>query len=146
MNGLSKWTKILGVVLVLSLAVNFFLAGWMGARMMHGGGDRPEWSITRLVQDLPDDRRDAVLAVFEANRGEFRAMLDSLRESRRVLSDVMMAEPYDQAAAELALADIRAKTEAMQNTMHGTLLQLAPNLSPQARADLSRFAAVPRVR
>jgi uncharacterized membrane protein len=145
MSNLNKWTKVLGVVLVLSLALNFFLAGWMGARMMHAGPGHDRWSIMRLVRDLPEDQRGGVLAIFEAHRDQIRGVMDSMRETRREVADILMAEPYDAAAAARALAELRAESAAMQESMHAALLEAAAELPPEARVDLGRFATMSRM-
>lgn len=145
MNNLSRWTKVLGVVLVLSLALNFFLAGWMGARFMHGDVLPHRWSITRLVHDLPEDQRAAVVATFERHRDEIRDAMDNLRETRREVADILIEEPYDPKATAAALASLRAQSAAMQETMHDALLEVAAQLPPEARLDLGRFATMSRM-
>lgn len=145
MNDVSKWTKILGVVLVLSLALNFFLAGWIGARFMHGDDGRGGWSITRLVHDLPQDQRDEVLAVFEAHRDQIRGVMDSMHDTRREVADLLVAEPYDPQAVAQALAKLRTESAAMQESMHAALLEVAAKLPPEARLDLGRFATMSRM-
>jgi len=145
MNNLSKWTKVLGVALVVSLALNFFLAGWMGARMIHGDMGHDRWSITRLVRDLPEDQRGAVLDIFERHREQIRGVMDTMRDTRREVADILMAEPYDPDAAAQALAELRSESAAMQESMHAALLEAAANLPPEARVDLGRFATMSRM-
>ncbi|MEM7120138.1 MAG: periplasmic heavy metal sensor [Pseudomonadota bacterium] len=146
MNGLGRWTKVLGVVLVVSLAFNFFLIGWMGARWVYDQHMGPKFSVTRLVHDLPDEQREAVLAVFENNRDKVHEAMDSLRDARHAVSDVMLAEPFDAEAAAAALAELRRQSTTMQETMHAALLEAAVNLPPETRVDLGRFATMPRAR
>lgn len=146
MNGLGRWTKVLGGVLVVSLAINFFLIGWMGARWVYDQHMGPKFSVTRLVRDLPDEQREAVLAVFENNRDSIHAAMDNLRDARHELSSVLLAEPFDPVAAERALAALRQESTAMQETMHAALLEVAVNLPPESRVDLGRFATMSRMR
>ena len=146
MNGLGRWTKVLGVVLVVSLAFNFFLVGWMGARWVYDAHAGPKFSVSRLVRDLPDEQRDAVLAVFETQRDNVYEAMGNLRDARHEVSNVMLSEPFDVEAAERALAELRAKSAAMQEIMHAALLEAAVNLPPEARVDLGRFATMSRVR
>ncbi len=146
MNGLGRWTKVLGVVLVVSLAFNFFLIGWMGARWVYDRHMGPKFSVTRLVHDLPDEQREAVLAVFEESRDNVHEAMDRLRDARHAVSDAMLAEPFDPEAAALALAELRRQSTAMQETMHAALLEAAVNLPPETRVDLGRFATMSRMR
>ena len=145
MNNLSKWVKALGVVLVLSLALNFFLAGWMGARLMHGETGQHRWSISRLVRDLPEDQRKDVLATFESHRDQIRDVMDNLRETRREVADILVTEPYDADAVARALAQLRAQSATMQESMHAALLEVAAKLPPEARVDLGRIATSSRM-
>jgi uncharacterized membrane protein len=145
MNNLSKWTKVLGVVLVISLALNFFLAGWIGARFVHGFDGHRGWSITRLVRDLPEEQKKAVLAIFEAHRDQIRGVMDEMHDTRREVADLLIAEPYDPEAVAQALANLRADSAAMQESMHAALLEAAANLPPEARLDLGRFATMSRL-
>jgi len=145
MNELNKWTKILGVVLVLSLALNFFLAGWMGARLIHDDERHDRWSISRLVRDLPKDQRDEVLAIFDAHRDQIRGVMDGMRETRREVADLLEAEPYDANAVAAALAKLRIESGQLQESMHAALLEAAAKLPPEARLDLGRFATMPRM-
>ena len=146
MNDVSKWAKILGIGLVLSLALNFFLVGWVGARFVHNDDGDRHWSITRLVRDLPEDQRDEVLAVFEAHRDQIRGVMDSMHDTRREVADLLVAEPYDAQAVTEALAKLREESAAMQESMHAALLEVAAKLPPEARLDLGRFATMSRMR
>ena len=145
MNNLSKSTKVLGVVLVISLALNFFLAGWIGARFVHGFDGHPRWSITRLVRDLPDDQKQAVMAIFESQRDQIRSVMDDMHDTRREIADLLMAEDYDRKAVAKALAKLRADSAAMQESMHAAFLEAAADLPPEARLDLGRFATMSRL-
>ena len=110
-----KTAVVLVVVLVISLAANFFGAGLIAAgvgfQKRLAGFDR---SIAQIAERFPREIRRAVAADLIARRAEGFKALDELRKARREMFAAMRAEPFDRLRLERALATVRAKTETLQ--------------------------------
>ena len=125
------------VVLALSLGLNFLLAGlWIG----------------RWVE-----RRNApARAGFHAPRGPWRAVMGEGRgpkgepmaqATRLAVRSALEKTPFDDKALEDALAKLRAETAERQQVLHGGLVKVARDASPEDRRDLARsFGHPPRRR
>lgn len=110
-----KTAVVLVVVLVVSLAANFFGAGiiaaGVGFQKRLAGFDR---SVMQLAERFPREIRRAVAADLIARREEGFKALDELRAARREMFAAMRAEPFDRLRLERALATVRAKTQTLQ--------------------------------
>ncbi len=106
---------VLLVVLVVSVALNFFGAGLIvagvGLQKRLAGFDR---SVMQIAERFPREIRRAVAADLIARREEGFKALDELRAARREMFAAMRAEPFDRLRLERALANVRAKTQTLQ--------------------------------
>jgi uncharacterized membrane protein len=125
-----RTATILVVVLVISLALNFFGAGLVAAgigfQRRLAGFDR---TIGRLAERFPPEIRRAVAGELIARRAEGFQALDELRAARREAFAAMRAEPFDRLRLERAFAAVRAKTQALQafgQSALATALSAAP--------------------
>jgi uncharacterized membrane protein len=128
----------LKLVLALSLGLNFALAGlWAG-----------RW-LERRRQPPP------VAMSHEGARGPWRSVVGHRGEgpkrmmhaARRPVRAALVKEPFDPAALERALADLREKTSASQAKIHQALVDVAKQATPEERRALARtFEAGPRRR
>jgi uncharacterized membrane protein len=132
----------LKIALGLSLAVNLLILGLvLGALVAVGPGrsrdDDPRLRTLGLgpfAIALPREDRQAVTDRIDrdALRTERRALGESLGQLRAAL----LADPFDRAAAEAALARSRAATEAAQGQGHRALLDHIETMSAEDRAEL----------
>ncbi|NKX43704.1 periplasmic heavy metal sensor [Roseicyclus persicicus] len=129
------------IALALSLALNLLILGLVaGAVLAVGprGGDDPRLRTLGLGPfALALSREDQ-----EAVRG--RIDRDALRTERRALGasllqlrQALLAEPFDRAAAEAALARSRAAAEALQGQGHAALLDQIGTMDAAERAALA---------
>jgi hypothetical protein len=130
------------IALALSLALNLLILGLVGGALLalgpRGGDDDPRLralglgpfalALSREDRDGLRDRIDR-----DAIRGERRALGASLLQLRQAL----LAEPFDRAAAEAALARSRAAAEALQGHGHAALLDQIATMSAADRAALA---------
>ena len=123
------------VVVFLSLAANLLVAGFIVARI---ADPRPGGDIERIVaigiRAFPPEIRDAIAAAAEAKRDEMRARLDDVQNARQRMFDAMRAEPFDRAALEAAYADLRARTNELQQAGQEIMLDAVANAPPDVRA------------
>jgi Spy/CpxP family protein refolding chaperone len=132
----------LKIALGLSLAVNLLILGLVLGALLAAGPGRSDRDDPRLrslglgpfALALPREDRQAVTDRIDrdALRAERRAMGRSLVQLRAAL----LAEPFDRAAAEAALAGSRASASAAQAQGHAALLDHIETLSADERAEL----------
>lgn len=132
----------LKIALGLSLAVNLLILGLVvGALVAVGpgrsGNDDPRLRALGLgpfAIALPREDRQAVTDRIDrdALRSERRALGESLGQLRAAL----LADPFDRAAAEAALARSRGAAEAAQGQGHRALLDHIETMSADERAEL----------
>lgn len=140
--------RVLWAALFASLAVNLFFVGWVASATWFGhrpgGPGGAPFQIRHARMALPDDQRPAVDAIWREGMAGMRERLESLRAARAEFRRLMTADTLDPKAAEAAVADLRAKGDAVFEHVHGTLLRIASALPPALRrtyfeAGLSRY-------
>jgi uncharacterized membrane protein len=128
---------VLVVVLVVSLALNFFgaglLAAGLGIQRHLAGFDR---TVVQLAERFPPEIRRAVAGDLIARRDEGFKALDELRAARREAFAAMRAEPFDRMRLERALAAVRAKTQTLQAFGHAALATALAAAAAEARAKI----------
>ena len=141
----------LKIALALSLALNLAILGLVGGALLglrgngngadEGGRNGPP-ALTSLGLGpfaFALDREDrAELRERVGSRGERlqqdrRAIGNALREVQAAL----LADPFDRAAAEAALARTRDRAMGLQEQGHSALLEQIETMSVQERADLA---------
>ena len=134
-------------LLVLSLAANVFLGGFVAGRFLgkpphetaapigeHGprGGGRGE-----RFAHLSPEAREAMREIFQARRDLFREHRMERRELQRALHEAMIAEPWNREAVELAMAALREKGSEHHEAQNKVLLDALENLSLEDRKALA---------
>ena len=109
---------ILAIVLLLSLAINVLIAGFVVGRL-HGGpdGDDIQHIIGMIVRPYPPEIRRAVMDEALAHREDLLGKLNAMRAARRAAFDATRAEPFDPAKLDAAYANMRAAAEAVQEAI-----------------------------
>ena len=127
----------LAAILIVSLAANLLVLGFAAARLgQFRQGDMLERVIALGTHNFPREIRREITEGLARERAELRAALDDLQEARRRMFDIMAAEPFDRAALEAAFAEIRAKTEILQQRGQALLGDAVEHASPEARAEI----------
>jgi uncharacterized membrane protein len=128
---------LLAVLLIVSLAVNFLILGFAAGRYgQFRQGDFLERVIALGVRGLPAEIRRDIMASLVRERPELRAALEEVQDARRRMFEVMRVEPFDRAALDAAFADVRAKTEALQERGQTLLGNAVEHASPDARSQI----------
>lgn len=101
---------ILAVCLLVSVSLNLFAAGaFVALRSL----DR-SFGFGALMQTYPASVRRDVRQRVLADRATMRAVIADLRDARQRMFEAMRSEPLDRGALDRAMADVRAKTTALQ--------------------------------
>jgi hypothetical protein len=125
----------LKVALAVSLALNFALAGlWVGRWV-----ERRRQQPPPVAMNHPSGPWGSVFG----HRG-FAGQGRVMHAARLPVRLALEKEPFDPAALERALADLREKTGASQAKVHQALVEVAKQSTPEERRELARrFEAGP---
>ena len=144
----AKWLLL---ALLLSLAVNLFIGGILVGRWFR---DQPVESL-RTEASLAQQNQRPVFAMFQrisrklnseerrlfrdavvSHRAELRSAYRGVRQARQALRRTLRAEPYDRQALEAALAELRARKDTFERTLHRAALDGIERLPPAGRQRL----------
>jgi len=129
----------IGFGLVASLLLNVFLLGFVVARL--SGPPRPPRPRDRrpeVGQQFRAPGPGPMRAIMEGHRDELRGGRAQIHRARGAVRDALLADPFEPARLETALGELRQATHDAQEALHEALLEAAPNLSADERAQLSR--------
>jgi Spy/CpxP family protein refolding chaperone len=132
--------KRLALAVALSLGLNLLLGGVLVGQALqrrtqpHADRGRP------MPSGMHEKRRGpgAFQRVVGGRHPEFGERRRAIVESRQKVRDALSREPFDKAALEQALAELRKETEASQALAHGALVETAASATPALRSELGR--------
>lgn len=132
-----KWAASLVVVLVLSLALNLFVAGFAASRW-HGPGRSGaiEHMIGAFVTRMPRELRHLVRDELHDVKPELRREFGDLMQARQRMFSLMRAEPLDDAALEAAMSDVRRELNDVQAVGQQAVLAAIKRADPAVRAEI----------
>lgn len=129
-----RTATVLLVVLVISLALNFFAGGLVvaGLRVQRAVAafDR---TIAGFGERFPPEIRRAVAGELIAAREAVFKALDELRAARADMFAAMQATPFDRARLDRAMEQVRAKTTALQVLGQAALAAAIAAAPPDSR-------------
>lgn len=121
---MKRSTLILSVLLVLSAAGNLAVLGiFAGHWLRGGGGGGPPSSVERLMGLVPEPLRPEIDQAMRPKDEEVKAQMEAFRAARRAVTETLRQRPFDAAAAEAALADLRQVTGRAQERLHRTIVE-----------------------
>lgn len=142
-----RWIKI---VLAVSLAMNLAIAGVVAGAVL-GRGERGDVPALRslglgpVALALPRDTRAGLRDRLADEAPALREDRAELGRGLRDLRAALMADPFDRARAEAALARSRLAATGLQERGHAALLDALERLPPDARAEVAdRLARILR--
>lgn len=126
-----RTTLILAIGLAASLCLNLFLGGaWLAGRWFER---RVETTAASVMRAYPPEVRRDVLRRLLQDRTELRAAVGGLREARQRMFAVMQADPLDRGALEGAMAEVRARTGALQALLQSALAASVAEMPAEER-------------
>jgi len=132
-TGSSRRTVIivLAVCLALSLSLNLFAAGALFAARWF---ERPlAAAFVAAMQAYPPDLRREIRRKLFADRDALRTSVKDLRDARDRMFTLMRADPIDHQALDGAMAEVRAKTTALQAMLQSVLAASLETVPPSER-------------
>lgn len=134
---MTSFAKRLGIALAISVALNLTLAGFFLGRAFDrrsglgpGRGDAG-WFDPRAPRD------DRLRALFHEHRDDFRSRRQATRAARAAVRSALERDPFDKAALEKSLADLRAETSRSQERLHQVLIEAAEKGGGETRGKLA---------
>jgi uncharacterized membrane protein len=130
----NKW---LILALIVSFGANIGLVGFLAGRASTGDlgprGLDPTLGIARILPQLPKARHDALRPLVREHMRGVRPSIREIRLAQRALAEAMLAEPFERADLETALAGFRMHLAESQVTSHASFVGLVEQLTPQER-------------
>lgn len=129
-------SKVMRIVLVLSLALNLAIAGLLIGAVASGrlsDGPTPNFDIglgpigRALNSDERRDIRHNLMRDGAMRQLNMRGRLDAM-------ISIIQVEPYDPDMLQSLMAEQLAKTGQLQGKVHDVLLQIITNMTPERRA------------
>lgn len=141
---LSKGQLWLIGALVLSIAVNLFLVGYVL-------GQDPAWrrappmgpphsQLRRFMHGQSEARRQALAPLLRTYWRTSHESMQQLRVARRSLNQALQSDPLDEAAVEQAMARVDEALHNSSRQSQRAMLPLLRALSPEERARLAASA------
>jgi uncharacterized membrane protein len=129
--------KKLAVALVISVALNLLAVGFfVGRGLRHGPGkhgDAPGF----VGPDARLPRHPALREAMDRHRADFAARREAVMQARKAVAEAAGREPFDRAALEQALADLRKQTGLSQEAIHRALVEACEKAKPEERRTLA---------
>lgn len=130
-----KSPRTLGVLLVVSVAVNLFLGGLIAGRLTGQATQdlRAQRNVEAMLEPLPQEKRAFVRKELRTAMPQVRQHFRALQEARaRVAEELEKPEP-DPAELDRGFAEIRMQTSAIQAAFHQAFKRAATSLTPEER-------------
>ena len=136
--------KTLMAALAVSLAANVFLGGFVAGRLVGRDGPPPldersgrhAFGMFRDIEGLSEEDRAAFRSAFERKRDDMRGEWRAIGGARSAFSEALSADPWDRAAAELALQKVIEARGAQEAAFGAMMIDVFEDLSPEGRRAL----------
>jgi uncharacterized membrane protein len=129
-------SKRLSIALAVSVTVNLLLGGIMVGRAFQEKPHRAKREVPELRPER-EDRRGALRDVYREHGNEFKESRLAIADARKAARAALETEPFERAALESALAQLRKETVESQEIMHRSILDAAEKGSPEKRKELA---------
>lgn len=149
-------SRLLTILLAMSLAANVFLGGFVAGRMLGGPphhgphmargepGGGPRMPLFGAMDALSPEGVKIMHETLKDERARVREGLGKSVELRRALGAAVGAETFDRAKAEAAFAAIQAADAENHRVVVGLVLDAAEKMSPADRKALAEAWSRPR--
>jgi uncharacterized membrane protein len=126
------------IALLLSLALNFFLAGiWLGSNQ-HLEQKAFFRSETRALAHLSPESQQKLQPLLQQKQQVLQQKLRETQKQRQVFLGYLAQEKYDRKQAETLFATWQKASQESQGFLQGILLEAAEQLPPGERQRLFR--------
>ncbi|MEE8206143.1 MAG: periplasmic heavy metal sensor [Nitrospinaceae bacterium] len=128
-------------VLLGSLALNVFLAGFLFAKVIYPTEIKSEvapieFTLRGLPQDLPRDFQEGLEQSFRIHSKEMEENYEALIEARFKVQELLGLEELDEMAMKAALEQVRDLQFRIQIPMHEAFVDAARNMDAEGRREM----------
>jgi len=137
------------ILLFVSLVANVFLLGLVGGRILHRHGwmdgeaaytqqfgPMAGHALMRVLAPLDAPDRKIVLDSVRSHSDELQKISASIREQRKVVAQLLKAEPFERKAVDDAFTELRRRSDSMLAVLQAALGDAVEKLPPDARKRL----------
>jgi len=132
------------ILLIVSLALNLFLAGLVASALVLGRnkpderqGRRGPRAFWAAAEQLPEAKGDALRQRLKQQAQASHALADEVRAARGDAAEAMSREPYDPAAVNAALERARTQEVVLRKSFDESVVRFAAELTPAERRVLA---------
>ncbi|WP_339714379.1 periplasmic heavy metal sensor [uncultured Sneathiella sp.] len=131
--------KILSAALVLSVAVNLIIGGFLITQWIDHGGDKRRhgkfhFDRKEAVSILDEKEQEKFRQLWKDNRGSLRPFFREFRQHRETLAELFSAETLDLVAINQTYADMIATQIQIESFIQASMIELAKSLPEDKRA------------
>lgn len=145
---LDKITMILGGVLLLSLASNFYMAGMVAGRSVNAAAetDTEDWrqKDEQLRRQLSAADKQVLRQAMQDKRSSFHDLRQDLAAVRKEIDRAMHATPFDQGALDRALRQEQQRKADLLRLMHQSRQEALSRMTPEGQKILQQMHAPAR--
>ncbi len=128
--------------LALSIALNVFLVGVIGAHLLHSRREPPHVSpidkmLTRAHDNLSPEDAATMQRIIEQSRPDLMRYEQETKEAHARANAILRTEPFDAAAYIAALGESRSHRRAFEMQMEQSFVAAAQAISPDGRRRLA---------
>jgi uncharacterized membrane protein len=135
-------SKLLLLILLLSLAVNLFLVGGIVYRVAFQPefGPRPlPRNVSWIVRDLSQDRQQELQPLLESNRQESESLRREMFNAQRRINELMASSNFDSEELNLAFTQLRNSGNDYQAMSHQQTVDILSRLTEDERKLAQEF-------
>jgi uncharacterized membrane protein len=141
---LSRGVGLLVAVLIVSVAINLFLAGnQLGLWFHHPAQLNFEQRLELLVRGLPDVDRATAHDILEQHRQDLQDKLHLYRTSAQAAAAAIHAEPFNADNARAAFTKANEQSAEFRQALQDMVIEIASKMSPKGREHLRAGIAGP---
>jgi uncharacterized membrane protein len=135
---LKRGILVLGIVAVLSVALNLFLAGEQLGQHFRGPMAPPNFDqrLHNLWRDMPAADQPIAQGILDRHNKDLIEKWRAFRPANQRISAALRADPFDPAEAKAAYDNANQRWEELRAAMQDTLVEIAQNISPEGRKHL----------
>jgi uncharacterized membrane protein len=142
---LKRGILLLGIVAILSIALNLFLAGNQLGRQFRQPVPPPnfEQRLHNLSRDMSEADQTIAQEVLDRHHGDIAEKWRAYRPAAQRVIAAMRADSFDPAEAKAAYENANQRWEELRLVMRDTLIEIAQKVSPEGRKHMRGLGMAP---
>lgn len=129
---------LLGIVTVISVALNLFLAGNQLGHHFRGPMSPPNFQqrLNGMWRDLPEADQVIARGIADNHSSDILEKWRAFRPANQRAALAMHADPFDPEEAKAAYEKANQRSEEFRKALQDTLIEIAQKISPEGRERL----------